>query len=172
MNPTTRTLALALILSIPAGASAQDGPARRFLSRLTGGRAARVAAPAAPVRAEPSGVVAASYSAPSASPGGDPHGFAGVLNSVRARAGLPPLQHDPSLSDWASRNNAAMCRRGLGHHVVPGCNQNCGWNYSNPQEVAQGWMDSPGHRANMLSPAVRSFGIAYGPGPYWTLNLR
>jgi hypothetical protein len=162
MSRTTRTLALALVLCAPASSFAQDGPARRLFQRLTG-RAGRVETISTPA---PAPAYAASV------PGGDPHGFATVLNGIRTRFGLSPLRYDPDLSAWASRNNAAMCRRGLGHHVVPGCNQNCGWNYTDPNEVAQGWMDSPGHRANMLNPAATTFGIAYGPGPYWTLNLR
>lgn len=169
---STRLFALAVVLATPSLAPAQEGgPVRRLLHRLTG-RSAPVAVMAPASHPEPSGVVAASYAPETRSTGGDPHGFAGVLNSIRARAGLAPLRYDPSLSAWASSNNAAMCRRGLGHHIVPNCNQNCGWNYTSPTEVAQGWMDSPGHRANMLSPSVSSFGIAYGPGPYWTLNLR
>ena len=38
--------------------------------------------------------------------------------------------------------------------------------------VAQAWMESRGHRQNMLSSSVTHFGIAYGPGPYWTMNAR
>jgi hypothetical protein len=102
----------------------------------------------------------------------DPYGFAAILNGYRARAGLPPVAYDPNLSAWASQNNAAQAHRGIGHHVMAGCLQNCGWNYSNAAEVAQGWMHSPGHRANMLAPSITRFGIAYGPGPYWTLNAR
>lgn len=105
-----------------------------------------------------------------AAPAGDPYGFAQMLNAYRAMAGLPPVAYDASLSAWASRNNVAQSRRGLGHHINPNCFQNCGWNYSDAGGVARGWMDSPGHRANMLSPSITRFGIAYGPGPYWTMN--
>ncbi len=110
--------------------------------------------------------------APTATYGGDPYGFAGILNRIRAAAGLHPLQYDPSLSSWASQNNAAQSNRGIGHHVNPNCYQNCGWNYTNASDAANGWLNSPGHRQNMLASNVSSFGIAYGPGPYWTLNLR
>ncbi len=102
----------------------------------------------------------------------DPYGFAQVLNHYRAMAGLPPVAYDPNLSSWASQNNAAQCRRGIGHHVNPNCFQNCGWNQDSVMSVAREWMSSPGHRRNMLSPSIRSFGIAYGPGPYWTMNAR
>jgi hypothetical protein len=83
---------------------------------------------------------------------------------------LSPASYDPSLSSWAVQNNAAQCRHGIGHHVVPNCCQNSGWNYTSAEDVAVGWMNSPGHRATMLMPGMTRFGIAYGPGPYWTLN--
>jgi hypothetical protein len=102
----------------------------------------------------------------------DPYGFSRILNAYRASAGLPPVAYDPNLSAWASQNNAAQSRKGIGHHVNPGCFQNCGWNYASAWDVANGWLHSPGHRANMLQPGITRFGIAYGPGPYWTLNVR
>jgi hypothetical protein len=103
-------------------------------------------------------------------PTSDPYGFATILNQHRAAAGLPPLAYDSDLSAWASQNNAAQSHRGIGHHVCPNCHQNCAWNVTDPASVAEEWMNSPGHRANMLSPSVSRFGIAYGPGPYWTMN--
>lgn len=103
---------------------------------------------------------------------GDPYGFTNVLNRIRAAAGLHPLAYDPGLSSWAQQNNAEQCRRGLGHHVNPTGTQNCAYNYSDADSAAAGWMNSPGHRQNMLSPTATSFGIAFGPGPYWTLNAR
>lgn len=104
--------------------------------------------------------------------GGDPYGFTNVLNRIRASAGLHPLAYDPSLSSWAHQNNAEQCRRGLGHHINPFGTQNCAYNYSDADSAATGWMNSPGHRENMLSPTATSFGIAFGPGPYWTMNAR
>ena len=84
--------------------------------------------------------------------------------------GLPPAVYDPELSSWAVQNNVAQANRGLGHHVNPNCHQNCGWNYPDAESVAVGWMNSPGHRQTMLLPTMSRFGIAYGPGPYWTMN--
>ncbi|APW64155.1 CAP domain-containing protein [Paludisphaera borealis] len=104
--------------------------------------------------------------------GADPYGFMGLLNRVRASAGLHPVAYDPNLSSWASQNNAEQCRRGLGHHVNPAAVQNCAWNYPDANSTVEGWMNSPGHRRNMLAPEITHFGIAFGPGPYWTLNAR
>jgi hypothetical protein len=105
-------------------------------------------------------------------PVGDPYGFAAILNEYRSSAGLPPVSYDPSLSAWASQNNEVQHRRGIGHHVNPNCNQNCAYNTQDAVSTAEEWMNSPGHRANLLSPSISRFGIAYGPGPYWTLNAQ
>lgn len=105
-------------------------------------------------------------------PSTDPYGFLPILNSYRASAGLPAVVFDSNLSAWASQNNAAQSRRGIGHHVNPNCFQNSAWNCVNAWDVAQSWMNSPGHRRNMLSPHITRVGIAYGPGPYWTMNAQ
>jgi hypothetical protein len=66
----------------------------------------------------------------------------------------------------------SSCHRGIGHHVNHSGVQNCGWNYPDASSTAMAWMNSPGHRENLLSPDITRFGIAMGPGPYWTLNAR
>ncbi|WP_161602173.1 CAP domain-containing protein [Tautonia marina] len=103
---------------------------------------------------------------------GDPYGFAAIINNYRASAGLPPLAYDPNLAAWASQNNAAQCSRGLGHHIMANFFQNCGYNQTSVLDIAISWMNSPGHAQNMLAPSATRFGIAYGPGPYWTMNLQ
>ena len=105
-------------------------------------------------------------------PATDPYGFAEVVNRYRMAAGLAPLAYDHELSVWAAHNNVKQCSHGLGHHVSPNCNQNCAWNTPDAESVAQAWMESPGHRANMLDTTSSRFGIAFGPGPYWTMNTR
>ncbi len=105
-------------------------------------------------------------------PTADPYGFMALINAYRAFAGLAPLAYDPDLSAWASHNNAAQTNYGLGHHVNPNCCQNSAWNVHDVASVAAAWMQSPGHRANMLNPSISRFGIAYGPGPYWTMNAQ
>ena len=102
----------------------------------------------------------------------DPYGFTEVLNRIRTSMGLAPAAYDPELSSWAAQNNVAQNSQGLGHHVNPNCYQNSGWNYADAESVATGWMDSPAHRETMLLPTMSRFGIAYGPGPYWTMNAQ
>ena len=50
--------------------------------------------------------------------------------------------------------------------------ENIAWGYPRPQQIIDGWMNSPGHRRNMLHPRIEEFGIGItqGPrGPYWVL---
>ncbi len=172
MNWTTRNAAIALILMFATTTVRAQEPSGGPLCRLIGRIRQHHSSGAACV---PAAVVAAPAEQPAANcdcSGSDPYGFASILNRLRAAAGLHPVAYDPELSSWASQNNSAQCHRGIGHHVNPCGVQNCGWNYADASAVAQGWMNSPGHRQNLLSPSISRFGIAYGPGPYWTLNAR
>lgn len=50
--------------------------------------------------------------------------------------------------------------------------ENIAWGYPRSQQIISGWMNSPGHRRNMLHPRVEEYGvgITQGPrGPYWVL---
>lgn len=172
MSWTTRKAAITLFFMFATTTvCAQEpsgGPLSRLVSRIRQHRLATAACAPANLVAVPSAQPAANCDCG----GSDPYGFASILNRLRAAAGLHPLAYDPELSSWASQNNSAQCHRGLGHHVNPCGVQNCGWNYPDASAVAQGWMNSPGHRRNLLSPSISQFGIAFGPGPYWTLNAR
>ena len=98
----------------------------------------------------------------------DPYGFVGWLNATRGSFGLPPVGHDPNLSNWASMNNAQQQARGMGHHVMgPARRQNAAM--GNAGTVGSQWMASPAHRAALLDPSIRWIGIA-GMGAYWTFN--
>lgn len=50
--------------------------------------------------------------------------------------------------------------------------ENIAWGYPRSQQIITGWMNSPGHRRNMLHPRIEEMGIGItqGPkGPYWVL---
>ncbi len=52
--------------------------------------------------------------------------------------------------------------------------ENIAWGYPRAAQIITGWMDSPGHRRNMLHPRVEEFGIGItqgAKGPYWVLVL-
>lgn len=158
-----------LLATRTASAQGHSGPLTRIAERFHQHRHAHTHAPAVAAQPASAPVAAADCECPT---GADPYGFLGLLNQVRARAGLHPVGYDPNLSAWASQNNAVQCERGLGHHVSPFAVQNCAWNYPDANSTVEGWLNSPGHRRNMLSPSITTVGIAFGPGPYWTLNAR
>lgn len=50
--------------------------------------------------------------------------------------------------------------------------ENIAWGYPRSEQIITGWMNSPGHRRNMMHPRIEEFGvgISQGPkGPYWVL---
>lgn len=112
-----------------------------------------------------------------------------LTNAERAAAGLPPLAGDPLLAAAAQAHSADMAARAFYSHTSPeggepwhraaaagsarrtiGENIACG--QRSAAEVVRGWMDSPGHRANILAPAFTHMGVGFaggGPaGTYWT----
>ncbi|NGO43734.1 CAP domain-containing protein [Streptomyces ureilyticus] len=112
-----------------------------------------------------------------------------LTNAERASAGLPPLAPDPLLTMAAQAHSADMVARAFYSHTSPdgsepwhraaaagstrrtiGENIACG--QRSPSEVVQGWMNSPGHRANILKPAFTHIGIGFAgggaAGTYWT----
>jgi uncharacterized protein YkwD/stress response protein SCP2 len=112
-----------------------------------------------------------------------------LTNRERARHGLPPLAVDPRLTTAAQAHSADMIARAFYSHTSPdgsrpwdraaaagatrrsiGENIACG--QRSPAEVVAGWMNSPGHRANILKPDFTHIGIGFAgggsAGTYWT----
>jgi uncharacterized protein YkwD len=119
--------------------------------------------------AQSSGVpVAQSTDTPVAPSSGDPYGFTGWLNSVRASYGLSAVGYDANLSSWAAENNNHQAARGMGHYVMGSARrQNSAMgSFAN---IGSMWMNSPAHRAALLDPTITAIGIA-GLGAYWTFN--
>lgn len=62
-------------------------------------------------------------------------------------------------------SDAGISYRSAGENIAAG--------YSSPQAVMNGWMNSEGHRANILNPGFEKLGVGYvnsasGYGHYWT----
>ncbi|MGW5618218.1 CAP domain-containing protein [Streptomyces sp. NPDC003877] len=112
-----------------------------------------------------------------------------LTNRARAGAGLPPLAVDPVLTAAAQAHSADMVARAFYAHTAPdgsrpwdraaaagstrraiGENIACG--QRSPADVVEGWMNSPGHRANILRPDFTHIGIGFAgggrAGTYWT----
>lgn len=105
-----------------------------------------------------------------------------LVNQSRAAAGLGPLTLNPSLSqvaaDWADQ----MAAQGsLGHNPdystqIPGgwsrSAENVAQGYPSGSAVHQGWMASPGHRANVLGDFT-DIGLAHisAGGTTWSVEV-
>ncbi|MFD3485470.1 CAP domain-containing protein [Streptomyces sp. NPDC058665] len=125
-----------------------------------------------------------------------PHGLASFVSDVvaltnaeRGSAGLRPLAGDPRLTAAAQAHSDDMVARGFYSHtgldgrqpwdraVAAGCThrvigENIACGQRSPAEVVRGWMDSPGHRANILKPDFTHIGVGFRGGgergTYWT----
>jgi uncharacterized protein YkwD/stress response protein SCP2 len=128
--------------------------------------------------------------------GGAGGGAAGVLgevvdrtNAERGRHGLRPLAVDQRLAAAAQAHSADMVRRGFFAHESPDGRQvwdravaagyayrkvaeNIAAGQRTAEEVVRGWMESPGHRANILDRDLTQIGVGRADGGsygvYWT----
>jgi uncharacterized protein YkwD len=127
--------------------------------------------------------------------GGSGDEYARVLeltNQERARNGVPALTAQAALAAAAQGHAVWMASTGNFSHTGEGgssvaqraqragysstyVGENIAMGYPTPEAVVQGWMDSPGHRANMLNRNYRHLGIGIkrdgGGRPYWVQNF-
>ncbi len=95
-----------------------------------------------------------------------------LVNVERQRRGLRPLAPAEKMMQDARSWSEVQASRGRMYHSRMGYAENVAYGQTTPQEVVRTWMNSPGHRRNILA-ANRStigVGLAYGGGgrPYWT----
>ena len=96
-------------------------------------------------------------------------------NAQRARHGLPPLSVDSQLMSSASRHAQWMAsNRNLSHgHGVA---ENIAMGQGSAGEAMRSWMNSSGHRANILGSGYTRIGVAVAYSsngtPYWCQQFR
>lgn len=98
-----------------------------------------------------------------------------ITNRERARRGLQPLKINAKMMADARSWSTNQARRGRMYHSRMGYGENVAWNQKTPQEVMSAWMNSRGHRANILNPKYKEIGVGvvYGNrGPYHTQVFR
>lgn len=118
-----------------------------------------------------------------------------LVNQERGRNGLAPLAESGALTNSAEAYALYMATANFfGHTGLDGSTLRSraegagytGWTWlgeniaagqTSPDAVLQAWMNSPGHRANILSPSAREIGIGHANiatsryGHYWTMSL-
>jgi hypothetical protein len=99
-----------------------------------------------------------------------------LTNQARAQAGVAPVKWDPALAAAAMKHCMRMAAEGPIGHQYPGepdLSERAGLAGAHfslieenvavgayPAQIHQGWLNSPGHRRNMLNPDVDTVGIA------------
>jgi uncharacterized protein YkwD len=101
------------------------------------------------------------------------------VNIERAKAGCPPVRVDSRLAAAALAHSEDMVDRNYFSHTSPDgegpgeraaaagypqwSGENIAKGYPTPAAVMEGWMNSPGHRANILNCDSKSTGVGYDP---------
>ncbi|MEV8437805.1 CAP domain-containing protein [Actinosynnema sp. NPDC051121] len=114
-----------------------------------------------------------------------------LTNGERAAHGCPALAADDRLAAAARAHSADMAARNYFDHVSqdgrsfvdrvraagypsPGA-ENIAAGQRTAEAVVKGWMDSPGHRANILNCKLKALGVGMARGGsygiYWTQNF-
>ncbi|MEI6258047.1 MAG: CAP domain-containing protein [Planctomycetota bacterium] len=96
-------------------------------------------------------------------------------NAARARSGLSPLSADGQLMNGARTQARWMAgNRSLTHGR--GVAENIGMGQTSASEAVSSWMNSSGHRANILDRSYTRIGVAMAYGPdgqaYWCQQFR
>jgi uncharacterized protein YkwD len=96
-------------------------------------------------------------------------------NAQRQRYGLPPLTIDAGLLQSARRHASWMARVNSLTHTSAAVAENIAMGQSSSQQAVRDWMNSPGHRANILNGGYRRVGAAAytssSGATYWCLQL-
>ena len=108
-----------------------------------------------------------------------------LTNQERAKNGLPALKVDINLSKMAHEKARDMSANNYFSHTSPTygspfdmmkkfgitynyAGENIAKGQQTPQEVVNAWMNSEGHRKNILSPNYNYIGVGYvAQGNYW-----
>jgi uncharacterized protein YkwD len=88
------------------------------------------------------------------------HNVISKTNAERNRYGLPPRSIDPSLVESARQHAAWMARFQTMRHTGATIAENIAMGQNSSTEVLQSWMNSSGHRANILNGQYRRIGAA------------
>ncbi|KAB2338157.1 sporulation protein [Cytobacillus depressus] len=109
-----------------------------------------------------------------------------LTNQQRAKYGVPALQLDVNLSKVARAKSLDMKTKGYFDHNSPtygspfdmmkqfgitysSAGENIAMGQRTPEEVVNAWMNSDGHRKNILNPSFTHIGVGYvAEGNYWT----
>lgn len=112
-----------------------------------------------------------------------------LVNVERQNAGLAPLAYDEQITYAATHRSYEMAASNYFSHTRPSgeicytifneynvsywsAGENIAYGQRSPEEVMNGWMNSPGHRANILTAGFTKIGVGIAANAngrlYWT----
>ncbi len=128
--------------------------------------------------------------APAPAPAGEPSQFVqqviNLTNAERSKQGLPALKADTQLNNVAQKKSVDMQQNNYFSHTSPtygspfdmmrdfgvtykSAGENIAQGQRTPQEVVTAWMNSEGHRKNILSGNFTHIGVGFEQtGNHWT----
>ncbi|MFE7271454.1 sigma-70 family RNA polymerase sigma factor [Streptomyces sp. NPDC057623] len=126
-----------------------------------------------------------------AAPTGDVAQVVALVNKERSAAGCGPVSEDPLLDKAALGHSEDMDARDFFDHTNPDgadpgqritaagytwstYGENIAMGQQTPEAVMESWMNSPGHRANILNCSFKDIGVGVhkaSGGPWWTQNF-
>ncbi|MGW7400778.1 sigma-70 family RNA polymerase sigma factor [Streptomyces cyaneofuscatus] len=168
-----------------ASASPSKSPSRKPKPKPSPTKSTRPPAPSTAAPAPKPPPPPAPAPAPPASEGGQ---VLQIVNTERAKEGCGPVTSNDLLATAAQRHSADMASRDYFSHTSPDgtdpgdritaagyrwstYGENIAKGQRTPADVMRAWMDSPGHRANILNCSFKEMGIGKvdsGGGPVWT----
>ncbi|MFC5820520.1 CAP domain-containing protein [Nonomuraea harbinensis] len=116
-----------------------------------------------------------------------------LTNAERAKGGCQPLKHDPQLNKAAAGHSSDMAKKGYFSHTSQdgrsfmdrirqagftggrGWAENIAMGQRTPADVVKAWMNSSGHRANIMNCSYNLIGVGAVKNSsgqiYWTQNF-
>ncbi|MBL1114091.1 CAP domain-containing protein [Streptomyces sp. 110] len=172
------TLAVAAV-GVPSAAMASQytAPARSHFAPARSHSATPTGSPSAPSTGSPSAAAT------------DQQEVVDLVNSERGKAGCQPLTVNAKLTKAAQDHSEDMAaHRNMSHTGSDGSSpgdrieragyswraygENVAYGYDSPKSVMAGWMNSSGHKANILNCDFKEIGVGLAqPGNYWTQDF-
>jgi uncharacterized protein YkwD len=97
------------------------------------------------------------------------------VNAERRSRGLRPLKISEKLMTVARGWSGVQARQRRMYHSNNGFGENVAYGQPTPDAVMRDWMNSPGHRRNILSPSYSEIGVGAvqnGRSIYWTQSFK
>ncbi|MFF4554706.1 sigma-70 family RNA polymerase sigma factor [Streptomyces sp. NPDC001422] len=179
--------------SASASPSASPSPSASKSAEPKPSRTTRHAVPSAPASPSAAPQTRRTSAAPGAqaAPSGTVAQVVALVNKERAAAGCGPLTENADLEEAALDHSEDMAARDFFDHSNPDgedpgqritaagyrwstYGENIARGQQTPESVMDSWMNSPGHRANILNCSFKNIGVGVhkgSGGPWWTQDF-